>query len=370
MTGTRVHDRRLCPVLLCTTTMHHIVLASIPQGEGAGKRFDWCSQHGSGPRRVQRGADIRAGDFGHRQSPDCAVCRSSTGQSDPGRRARGVELGGEVAELRTQVDGPREGTEGTDHGSPRRRVQDRATEPPPHSVAAPSRCPHPSARVADRTRVVSTSQTAYQRLRPVGSTPGQCGASWSCTRVRGKADDREHEYRSSRGSRSSLTATPRRDTCPWRHTSPSTGSGSQAKLRARPAGFPDRWSPPPELIRHAACPRSWSAQHRHWPPTELPSAGSRSCTPHRDRRRWSSRCTRPEREPRTGARTGGASLLGYWPTARKRSRRTRGPYSRCPTAPSPKHDESGTDQRADWPQPHGSQRGSLQVPSVNAPVGQ
>ena len=50
--------------------MHHIVLASIPQGEGAGKRFDWCSQHGSGPRRVQRGADIRAGDFGHRQSPE------------------------------------------------------------------------------------------------------------------------------------------------------------------------------------------------------------------------------------------------------------------------------------------------------------
>src|SRR5664279_2748826 len=33
MTGTRVHDRRLCPVLLCTTTMHHVVLASIPQGE-------------------------------------------------------------------------------------------------------------------------------------------------------------------------------------------------------------------------------------------------------------------------------------------------------------------------------------------------
>jgi phage/plasmid primase-like uncharacterized protein len=56
MTGTRVHDRRLCPVLLCTTTMHHIVLASIPQGEGAGKRCDRCSQHGSGPRRVQMGA--------------------------------------------------------------------------------------------------------------------------------------------------------------------------------------------------------------------------------------------------------------------------------------------------------------------------
>jgi len=70
-------------------------------------------------------------------------------------------------------------------------------------------CPHPSARVADRTRVVSTSHTAYQRLRPVGSTLGQYGASWSCTGVRGKADDREHEYRSSRCPHSSsLTSGP------------------------------------------------------------------------------------------------------------------------------------------------------------------
>jgi hypothetical protein len=33
MTGARVQDRRHCPVLLCTTTMHHIVLASTPQGD-------------------------------------------------------------------------------------------------------------------------------------------------------------------------------------------------------------------------------------------------------------------------------------------------------------------------------------------------
>jgi hypothetical protein len=58
-------------------------------------------------------------------------------------------------------------------------------------------CPHPSARAADRTRFVSTSHTAYQRLRPGGSPPGQCGASWSRTGVPGRGDDREHECRSS-----------------------------------------------------------------------------------------------------------------------------------------------------------------------------
>jgi hypothetical protein len=46
-------------------------------------------------------------------------------------------------------------------------------------------------------------------VRPVGSTPGQCGASWSCTGVRGKADDREHEYQPSRCPHSSsLTSRP------------------------------------------------------------------------------------------------------------------------------------------------------------------